>query len=90
MRLIGNDSTNKILTERKNASKSRKQRAIKRKLDIVFDDLEKSMLVEEAVADANEIINEKPLRKKRISLQDTPSRPTSQYASNNGCRILFE
>ena len=39
----------------------------KRKLDIVFDDLENSMLVEEAVADAIKIINEKPLRKKRIS-----------------------
>ena len=40
---------------------------VKRKLDIVIDDLENSMLVEEAVADANEIINEKPLKKKRIS-----------------------
>ena len=67
MRLIDNDSANKILAERKNASKSRKQKAIKRKLDIVFDNLENSTLVEEAVADANEIINEKPLRKKRIS-----------------------
>ena len=28
------------------------------------------MLVEEAVADANEIINEKPLRKKKISGKD--------------------
>ena len=67
VRLIDNDSANKILPERKNASKSRKQKAIKRKLDILFDDLENSMLVEEAVADANEIINEKPLRKTRIS-----------------------
>ena len=40
---------------------------IKRKLDIVFDDLKNTMLVEEAIADANEFINEKPLRKKRIS-----------------------
>ena len=67
MRLIDNDSANKILAERKNASKSRKQKTIKRKLDIVFDDLEKSMLVEEAVADANKIINETSLRKMRIS-----------------------
>ena len=36
-------------------------------MDIVFDDLENSMLVEEAVADANKIINEKLLRRKRIS-----------------------
>ena len=67
MHLIDNQTANKILAQRKNASKSRKQKAIKRKLDIVFDDFEKSMLVEEAVADANEIINEKRLRKKRIS-----------------------
>ena len=67
MRLIDNDSANKILAERKNASKSPKQNAIKRKLDIGFHDLKHSVLVEEAVADANEIINEKPLRKKRIS-----------------------
>ena len=67
VRLIDNDSANKILAERKNASKSRKQKAIERKLHILFDNPETFMLVEEAVADANEIINEKPLRKTRIS-----------------------
>ena len=67
MRLIDNASEYKTTAERNNALKSRKQKTIKRKLDIVFDDLENFMLVEEAVADANEIVNEKPLRKKSIS-----------------------